>query len=215
MTSSGRANFSPSDPSSPLSVSPTETALLLIDYQNLILPRLGDAAPSVLGVAGQMRDWAISKSMPVYHCLIDTRPGVTPPTRNKMSPVWRLYEEKLAAMPGLGDEAPHLHVAAAPNALERTALRTPGLISALESAGLAAELDQKQIQSLILCGVSTSGAVLSTARAASDRGFVVTVVEDACFDPVPGLHGMLVNHVLPTTAHVATAGEVRDAWRIL
>ncbi|KAI1610518.1 Isochorismatase-like protein [Exophiala viscosa] len=214
MTSSGKATFSPSDASSPLSISPAETALLLIDYQNLILPRLGDAAPSVLNVASQMRDWAISKSVPIYHCLIDTRPGVKPPMRSKMSTRWRLYEEKLAAMPTLGDEADVLAVKGT-NLLERTAFRTPGIVSALESTGLKAELYEKQIKSLLICGLSTSGAVLSTTRAASDQGFIVTVVEDACFDPVPGLHGMLVNHVLPTTAHVATASEVRDAWRIL
>ena len=57
--------------------------------------------------------------------------------------------------------------------------------------------------------------LLSTARAATDQGFIVTVVEDACFDPVPGLHGMLCAHALPMTAHVATAGEIRDAWKVL
>ncbi|KIW50194.1 hypothetical protein PV05_11807 [Exophiala xenobiotica] len=209
-----RAVFSPTDSTSPLSVSPSETALLLIDYQNIAVARLGDAAPSVLGIARQMRDWALCKGMSVYHCLIDTRPGITqPPARNKIAAKWRMYEDKFAAVPGLGFEADVL--APVDPGWEKTVLRTPGLISALESRGLMDELVSRGVKSLMVCGIVTSGCVLSTARAATDQGFIVTVVEDACFDPVPGLHGMLCAHALPMTAHVATAGEIRDAWKVL
>jgi nicotinamidase-related amidase len=213
-----RAVFSPTDSTSPLSVSPSETVLLLIDYQNIAVGRLGDAAPSVLGVARQMRDWALFKGMPVYHCLVDMRPGITqPPARNKLSAKWRMYEDKFVAVPGLGFEADVL--APVDPGWEKTLLRTPGIMSALESqhgsTRLTDELVSRSVKSLMVCGLVTSGCVLSTARAAADQGFIVTVVEDGCFDPVPGLHGMLCAHVLPMSAHVATAGEIRDAWKVL
>jgi len=223
MATLARAIFSPTEPSSPLSVSPAQTALLLLDYQNLVLARLGPAAPSVLDAARQMRDWALHRGMPVFHCLIDTRVGAKPQESSKISPRWKMYEEQLARMPELGREADVLAPAASPDSSgsdsesgrEMTVVRTPGVVSALESAGLVGALRERGVKSLMLCGVSTSGCVLSTVRAATDAGFVVTVVEDACFDPVPGLHGMLVTHVLPTTAHVATGTEVRDAWKVL
>ncbi|KIX06487.1 uncharacterized protein Z518_04463 [Rhinocladiella mackenziei CBS 650.93] len=206
------AVFNPTDPGSPLSKSPSETAVLLMDYQNLVVTKLGPVGDSVLNVAAQLRDWALYKGMPVFHCLVDT--GARPAPQSKLSARWKWYEDKLAATPALGRE----NEAIAPlgqNDWEMTFLRAPGLVSALESNGILEALEEKGIKSLVLCGVSTSGCVLSTTRAATDRGYIVTVAEDACFDSVPGLHGMLVTQVLPTTAHVATARELMDAWKIL
>ncbi|KAJ9642132.1 hypothetical protein H2204_002501 [Knufia peltigerae] len=213
MSYGSRAILSSTDVSSPLSVSPSETALLLLDYQNIAVSRLVDAAPVVLNVARQMRDWALSKDMVVYHCLVDTTPGNRPSPRNRMSLKWRMYEDKFASMPALGYEADVL--SPIDPGRERMVVRPPGTVSALESAGLLDELGQRGVKSLMLCGLTTSGCVLSTARQATDRGFIVTVVEDACFDPVPGLHGILSAHVLPATAHVAISGELRDAWKVL
>ena len=211
----GNVVLDPTDPTSPLSIPPHETALLLMDYQNMLQGRVGEGAwASVTNIASQLRDWALEKNMVVFHCLIDTSPGVKPPGHTRTSTKWKGYEAAFAATPGLGREADvlapwgHSHS-------ESTVIRTPGFVSALESHGLPDMLKARGIKSLILGGISTSGCVLSTARAAADRGFIVTVAEDACFDPVPGLHGMLVAHVLPTNAHVATSREIRDAWLIL
>ncbi|EXJ61477.1 uncharacterized protein A1O5_11793 [Cladophialophora psammophila CBS 110553] len=209
------AVFSPRDPASPLSISPHETAMLLMDYQNMVLARIGDAvATSVVSIASQMRDWALDKGMTVFHCLIDASPSAKPPPHSRTAAKWKLYEAKFVEMPWLGHESEKLAVRKHLSP-ELTVLRTPGSISALESHGLSGMLKEKGIKSLIIGGISTSGCVLSTARAATDRGYIVTVMEDACFDPVSGLHGMLVSHVLGTSAHVATSREIQDAWKIL
>ncbi len=209
------AVLDPTDPTSPLCIAPHETALLLMDYQNMQRGRLGDGAwASVTNIASQLRDWALQKDMAVFHCVIDTSPGTKPPAHTRISTKWKAYEATLAATPELGREADALAIKGQ-FSLEATVVRTPGFVSALESPGLAEVLRVRGVKSLIIGGISTSGCVLSTARAATDRGFIVTVAEDACFDPVPGLHGMLVAHVLPMSAHVATSREIRDAWMIL
>jgi nicotinamidase-related amidase len=209
------AVLDPTDPTSPLSVSPNETALLLMDYLNMFRGKIGEGAwTSVTNIAAQLRDWALFKNMMVVHCLINTSPGVKPPGYTRISTRWRAYEAAFAATPELGHEAEIL-VHKEFSLGESTVFRTPGLVSALESYGLIEALRARGIRSLILGGISTSGCVLSTARAASDRGLIVTVAEDACFDPIPGLHGMLASHVLPMSAHVATSGELRDAWKVL
>lgn len=82
----------------------------------------------------------------------------------------------------------------------------------LKSHGLMALLNTRGIKSLVLCGVSTSGCVLSTARAAGDDEFIVTVIEDACMDPVPGLHDTLIQKVLPSQVHLTTAAEFQVQW---
>ena len=100
------AMFDPSDPASPLSIAPRDTAVLLMDYQNMLLSRIGnEAASSVLGIASQLRDWALSKEMTVVHCLIDTSPGTRPPAYTKTSKKWKAYRSALAANPSLGREA--------------------------------------------------------------------------------------------------------------
>ena len=83
----------------------------------------------------------------------------------------------------------------------------------LLSDGLKDELKHRQTRSLIVSGITTSGCVLSTARAATDEGHVVTVVEDACADAAESVHQMLMDHVLPATAHVATTQELREVWK--
>lgn len=208
------AIFSPLDPTSPLSICAHETAVLIIDYQNMMLSNVGEAGPSLLSIASQLRDWALHKEMSVFHCLVDLRPGARPPKQMKVALRWKMYEDRLAASPALWQEADAI-AARTQGGLEQTVWRLPGFFSALESNGLMESLSQKGIKSLLVAGLSTSGCVLSTVRAATDRGYIVTVVEDACFDPVPGLHGMLVAHVFPSAANVTTAREIQDAWKIL
>ncbi|KAF1348239.1 Isochorismatase hydrolase [Lizonia empirigonia] len=93
------------------------------------------------------------------------------------------------------------------DSLDATFLRTPGYVSALKSPGLLDFLQEKGIQSLVLTGLSTSGCVLRTAVPATDAGFVVTVLSDACADQSRELHDILMDKVLPTRAHVTTATE--------
>ena len=142
---------------------------------------------------------------------MDTKSGAKPDASMKLADRWSVYEEMLRTKPELGDETPELAVAA-DSKIEKTLMRRPCLVSVLLSDGLEEDLKRRQVRSLIMSGITTSGCVLSTARAATDKGYMVTVVEDACADPVEGLHEMLVKHVLPTTAHVATVQELRDAW---
>lgn len=182
-----------------------------MDYQNFVVSRLGSDKLRILSTAKRMRDWSLSHSMPVYHCLVDTRSGAKPPAATKVAERWSAYEDALSASPELGDEAPEL-AATGESKLEKTVRRRPGFVSVLHSNGLEDELKRREVRSLILCGISTSGCVLSTARAASDEGFVVTVVQDACADPRPEVHELLVSSVLATTAHVVSANEVWDAW---
>ena len=53
-------------------------------------------------------------------------------------------------------------------------------ISAFYATPLQAILSARQIQQVVLCGVSTDFAVQSTAREAHDRDYGVTIVQDAC-----------------------------------
>lgn len=62
----------------------------------------------------------------------------------------------------------------------------------------------------MLAGIVTSGVVLSTVRHASDADFEITALSDACGDPDPEVHRVLVEKVLPTRAEVVTVAEQAD-----
>ena len=53
-------------------------------------------------------------------------------------------------------------------------------ISAYYATPLAAILDAQQVREVVLTGVSTNMAIETTARELHDRGFIVTVLDDAC-----------------------------------
>ena len=60
--------------------------------------------------------------------------------------------------------------------------------SAFYGTPLAAHLTQLGVQSVIVCGESTSGCVRASAVDAYSHGFHVTLVEECCFDRSPLSH---------------------------
>ena len=206
------AIFDASKACSPLSIPLDKTALLLMDYQNLIVAGMGEAGPRTVQVAQQMRDWARQNRISIFHCLVATSPDRPPAAGFKVSDRWHVYADKVKEMPQMANEAEEL-AASSDSENEKTSVRTPGFGSALYCDGVRETLKARSIRSLIICGLSTSGCVLSTARGGTDEGFIVTVVEDACADPTPGLHDTLCNVVLPSTAHIASAKEIEEVWR--
>ncbi|MEO6821529.1 MAG: isochorismatase family protein, partial [Candidatus Nanopelagicales bacterium] len=55
-------------------------------------------------------------------------------------------------------------------------------------SSLAATLTVRAIDTVVVCGVSTSGCVRATATDAMQHGFRPLVVADACGDRTPALH---------------------------
>lgn len=210
MASENTATFDASLAYSPSSIDKASTALLLLDYHNFIVAQMGEDGQRTVKVASAMRDWARSNNIPVIHGLIDMENMSSAQPQMKLVARREQIQQALSQSPTLGHEADGLSNKAAADADEVTFLRQLGVVSALSSPGLLEDLKQKGIRSLILCGLSTSGCVFSTARAATDHGFVVTVVEDACADPTPGFHDALVNSALHMTAHVAPSEQVLE-----
>ncbi|MFF1445613.1 cysteine hydrolase family protein [Streptomyces sp. NPDC058295] len=66
-------------------------------------------------------------------------------------------------------------------------------LGAFATTDLHERLQAAGIRRVILGGVATSGAVLSTARWAYDIGYEVLVCVDACADPDPQAHAALVD----------------------
>lgn len=69
-------------------------------------------------------------------------------------------------------------------------------------AGSAHDIDE-----LVLTGIATSGAVLSTLRQAAGLDFRFTVLADACLDPDAEVHRVLTEKVFPVQADVVTVND--------
>jgi len=67
------------------------------------------------------------------------------------------------------------------------------------------------IQWLVLCGVATSGVVLSTLRQAADADYRIIVLRDCCGDLDAEVHACLMNKVFPRQATVLPSVDFTSA----
>lgn len=81
-------------------------------------------------------------------------------------------------------------------------------VSAFHSTELDMILRAAGIQAIIVTGITTSGVVLSTVRAAADLDYRIFVVRDCCADPDEEVHGLMMDKVFPRQAAVLNAGEI-------
>ena len=84
-------------------------------------------------------------------------------------------------------------------------------VSAFTGSGLPVILRAQEIDHLILCGIATSGVVLSTLRQAADQDYELTVLSDACLDSDPEVHRVLIEKIFPRQATVLTVAEWQEA----
>ncbi len=79
--------------------------------------------------------------------------------------------------------------------------------SAFTGSSLAVILRAHDVRDLVLAGVSTSGVVLSTLIEAFELDYRLTVLADACMDPDPAVHELLLRKVFPSRASVLDTDE--------
>src|ERR1700758_2760730 len=70
------------------------------------------------------------------------------------------------------------------------------------------ELRRRKITGIVLAGISTSIGVESTARAANERGYELTIVTDAVTDPDESAHRNSLAAIFPLIAELASTKEV-------
>jgi nicotinamidase-related amidase len=174
------------------------SALLVMDVQNSIVERFADAA--VLDRAGAAVAAARGAGVPVIYARVAFRPGHPEVSaRNKSFAALR-------AGGGLADEqGTAIHPAVAPEAGE--VVVTKRRVSAFAGSDLDVVLRAGAVEELVLCGIATSGVVLSTLRAAADLDYGLTVLRDACADGDPEVHRVLMDKVFPRQAEIVDVAD--------
>src|SRR5260370_38324016 len=68
-------------------------------------------------------------------------------------------------------------------------------------------LRAREIDGLVLAGIATSGAVLSTLRQAADLDYRLTALADGCLDADAEVHRVLIEKDFPVQADVVTVDD--------
>jgi nicotinamidase-related amidase len=80
-------------------------------------------------------------------------------------------------------------------------------VSAFCGTDLEVVLRGLRTETVVLAGLSTSGAILSTMKEAVDRDFEVVVLRDLCFDPDEEVHRVIMDKVFARHAEVTESEE--------
>ena len=188
---------------SPTSLDPNRTAVLAMDCQAGIVSIYAKPAEEFVERAARVLDAARRAGMTIVHVQVGFRPGLPEvSSRNTLFAAikgsaqhQKLFEGAAGAIhPALGPAASDLVV-------------TKHRVSAFAGTDLEMILRAKEIATLVLFGIATSGVVLSTALEASDADYRLIVVSDCCADLDAELHRVLVERLFPSRGDVIAAAE--------
>ena len=173
----------------------SNTALLVMDVQAGVVSRVAPMA-NVLTPIRSAITTTHDATIPVIYVVIDFRPGYPEiNSRNKSFAAFPQRQSPPSAM--------EIHPAIAPQATDIVV--TKRRVSAFSGSDLEVILRSQDISHLVLCGIATSGVVLSTLREAADKDYQLTVLADCCFDPDEEVQRVLLSKVFPRQAEVVQA----------
>lgn len=186
-------------------IDPKTTALLVMDYQPLVLGMLGDSE-ALLARVGEAIRVARSHGAHVGYVRVafdDADYDAVPP-HSQFGPILKSLGKAFNSdSPGT---AVHGDIAPQPGDIVVRKTR----VGAFSTTDLDRQLKQRGIVTLLLAGISTSGVVLSTVRDAADRDYQVFIVADAGADRDPDVHEFLIASVFPSQAHIVRVADLDE-----
>jgi nicotinamidase-related amidase len=184
------------------------TAVLSMDLQAAIVGLYtADQEQVLIARAAEVLLRARELSLPVIHIQVGFRrglPEVNP--RNTLFGSIRNSPERRKMFEG---DAGRIHPALGP--AEDDIVITKHRISAFTGTDLDMILRAKEIDTLVLFGIATSGVVLSTLLHAVDADYRVIVVADCCADLDADIHRALVERFFPRRGTVVSAAELLES----
>lgn len=186
----------------PLSIDRKRTALLVMDFQKLIVEGYAADTAPLLSRTASLLEAARNAGIAVIYVVVGFRPGYPEVSQRNMT---------FGAIRDSGrfiadDSSAGIHPAAAPRADE--AVVTKHRVGAFAGTDLDMILRAADIDTLLLAGIATSGVVLSTLRHAADADYRLCVVGDCCSDRDAEVHRVLLDKVFPRQAIVTEASAI-------
>jgi nicotinamidase-related amidase len=194
-----------------LILDPARSAVLSMDLQAGIVSIYAKDDPGLVTRASSLLRQARSDGMAVIHVKVGFRPKLPEvSSRNmllgaiKSSPRHQqLFEGAVGEIhPGVAPEVDDIVV-------------TKHRVNAFIGTDLEMILRAKEIDTLILWGIATSGVVLSSVLHAADADYRLIVIKDCCADLDAQLHSCILEKLLPRQATVLSANECLEALKSL
>jgi nicotinamidase-related amidase len=186
-----------------LSLDTAHTALLSMDLQTAIVSIYTKGDSDLIRRAAAVLKEAREHRLSVIHVQVGFRPGL--PEISLRNPLLSAIKNSVQHQQLFQGVAGAIHSAVEPQ--QEDILITKHRISAFAGTDLDMILRARDIDTLILFGIATSGVVLSTLLHASDADYRLIVVKDCCADLDAEVHGCLVEKVFPRLATVLGASE--------
>lgn len=175
---------------------PLAMALLVMDVQEGIVARFvqgGDFLERIQTAITAAR----RASIPVIYVRVAFRPGF-PEVSPKNKSFAAIKQQRGSWQPGVATT--EIHPTIAPQSTDIVV--TKRRVSAFSGSDLEMVLRAQGITRLVLCGIATSGVVLSTLREAADKDYELTVLADGCVDADEEVQRVLLTKVFPRQADV-------------
>jgi len=190
-----------------LSLNPARSAVLSMDYQTAIVSIYTKDDQALLARAASLLTQARSSGMAVIHVQVGFRPKL--PEISSRNILFSALKNSVRHQQLFEGAAGAIHPAVAPEGDDIVV--TKHRASAFTGTDLEMILRAKEIDTLILWGIATSGVVLSTALHAADADYRLIVIKDCCADLDEHVHACLIEKMLPRVAAVVSADELLEA----
>jgi nicotinamidase-related amidase len=179
------------------------TAVVALDCQAGIVSIYAKPPEEFAERASLVLRAARAAGMPVMHIQVGFRPGLPEVSdRNQLFAALKSNPEHQKLFLG---PAGAIHPALGPEPSDIVV--TKHRVSAFTGTDFEMVLRAKEIETVVLFGIATSGVVLSTLLDALDADFRVVLVPDCCADSDAELHRVLIDRLFPKQARVVTSGE--------
>lgn len=191
-----------------LKLDPRRTAVLLLDVQNdlvRITPKLRErrVLENMAGVLARAR----RRNAAVIHITASVRADFR--DLPKDNPLWDGIRKSKQLIFGTRGAAIHRSV----KPLARELVLNKTCVDPFLTTNLGQALNNADVNTVVLMGLWTNWVVEATARHASDMGYRVFLVEDACASNTMENHEFAIRNVLPTICYVVSSAEVLAALK--
>jgi nicotinamidase-related amidase len=178
------------------------SALLVMDFQTPVVEHYAVGQDSLLAATAGVIAAARQSGMRVLYVVVAFRSGFP-----EISP----HNKVFSALKASGGLAADIHPRVAPVADEVIVAKRR--VSAFVGTDLNMILRSNAIDTLVMCGVATSGVVLSTLCHASDSDYRILVLRDCCSDMDQGVHALLMDRVFSRHAAIVSSPELIHALK--
>lgn len=173
------------------------SALLVMDIQGPMVDGLANKEEYLQKIQLAI-DTARANNIPVIYAVVGFRPNM---------PEFNPRSKGLQGMRNAGVVDALVNPRPVLTLTETDVVVTRCRVSAFTGSDLEIILRAKNIDHLVLTGISTSGVVLSTLREAVDKDYILTVLSDLCADRDEEVHRVLTEKVFPRHADVLSSTE--------